>query len=435
MLDILTMEVVLRASIFMFSKNLLLPTFLFFFTLFFPIRVSAALWINEIYPAPVSGDEEWVELYNDQPLSVDISTLTLTDATNKIITFSDKIIKPFGYTIATSAAVLNNSGPETVSLKDLLSNIIDSVTYTDTFTSTKSYIRCPDGGNTFFVSTIITREYTNSGACDILLAPTPTATPTATPTPTNTPTPTVTPTPTLAPVSYNNIYISEVMIDPDDDQDEWIEIYNDNEYTVTLTDWYIDDTADSGSSPRKFTLTIGSKSYGVVDITSSVFNNSGDTVRILDASNSQKDSYEYTDSSKGKSQGRMSLPAGSFCEQEPTKGSVNAACITQSETTSSASSSNSISSTKKLKSTPLSTLNPDYKPVLYPQQSSTKKIVAPPKTSIGLNKNGDVLGASDTIVKGESTSSELAVSRSLAFAACSYAVLLLVWIIVKQQIV
>ncbi len=426
------MEAELRVFISMFSNKLYLIVFFSLFTLLFPVRTYATLWINEIYPAPTTGDEEWVELYNDQPLSVDISTYTLTDATNKKITLADKIIKPFGYAIATSSAVLNNSGPETINLKDLLGNILDAITYTDTFSSSKSYVRCPDGGDVFFVTTIITREYTNSGACDILLAPTPTATPTitSTPTTTSTPTPTLTPTPSYS-LSYNNIYLSEVMIDPDEDQNEWVEIYNDNEYVVTLTDWYIDDTADSGSSPRKFTLTIESKSYGAIDLTSSVFNNSGDTVRILDASSNQKDAYEYTDSSKGKSQGRASQPTGAFCEQEPTKGTINSVCVSQNETNT-PTSSNSVSSAKKLKSTSLSV----SKPVVLgnPQQSSVKKIVAPPKTSIELNKNGEILGASDTVVKGQSKPSELAISRSLAFAAFSYSILLIVWIIVKKQI-
>jgi hypothetical protein len=79
----------------------------------------------------------------------------------------------------------------------------------------------------------------------------PTNFPTQNSSPTNTPIPT--------PISYQNIYLSEVYPNPQTGENEWVEIYNDNDFIVNLNNWYIDDIEDGGSSPKKFSLTIQPK--------------------------------------------------------------------------------------------------------------------------------------------------------------------------------
>jgi len=151
-------------------------------------------------------------------------------------------------------------------------------------------------------------------------------------TPSPTPEPTSTPTPTAVLISYNNIFLSEIMVNPDTDQKEWVEIYNNNDFSVNLTNWYVDDLENSGSSPKSFSLTLPTKSYGVIELSSSIFNNDADTVRLLDFNKQEKDSFEYADSEKTKTWGRINPDSDNFCLQEPSLGTVNNSCIIDSPT-------------------------------------------------------------------------------------------------------
>ncbi len=146
-------------------------------------------------------------------------------------------------------------------------------------------------------------------------------------TPSPTPEPTSTPTPTTILISYDNIFLSEIMVNPDTNQKECVEIYNNNDFSVNLTNWYVDDLENSGSSPKSFSLTLPAKSYGVIELSSSIFNNDADIVRLLDFNKQEKDSFEYAESEKTKTWGRINLDSDDFCLQEPSSGTVNNSCI------------------------------------------------------------------------------------------------------------
>jgi hypothetical protein len=175
-------------------KKIITQLLSYLITLFLVRNVSASLKINEIYPAPEAGEFEWVEIYNDEDKTIDITGYYLTDATQKAshrLLFDTGSIAAFGFVIATaSSGVLNNSDGDTVILKNAAGETVESVAYTGTYTFEKSYFRCLNGGTNWFTSTNITKNASNETACGAL-----TPTPTATPTPTSTPTPTLTPTP------------------------------------------------------------------------------------------------------------------------------------------------------------------------------------------------------------------------------------------------
>lgn len=158
----------------------------------------------------------------------------------------------------------------------------------------------------------------------------PTTTPSATPQPSQipqiSPTLTITPNPTPTPISFNDIFISEVMIDPPTDENEWIELYNNNDFDVDLANWFIDDLEDAGSNPKSFSLNIKTHSYASIDLTSSIFNNDSDSIRLLDFNKNQKDILIYSKSEKGKSLARNDQANSSFCIQEPTKNQPNNIC-------------------------------------------------------------------------------------------------------------
>lgn len=293
--------------------------------IFFLMNVSstfAAVRINEIYPAAASGESEWVELYNDGDQAIDISGYVVTDLIGTKLSLQNSSLGPFGYGLATSNNVLNNSGPETVNVKDNNNNLIDSVRYLGTFTSEKTYVRCPDGKGDWFILGLKTKQDSNYQAC-LALSPTSIQPTNTTSPPTQTQSTSV---PTI-PTTYSNIYLSEAYVFPQGDDHEWIELYNGNDYALTLTDWYIDDVDGSGASPRIFTLSLSPKSYGVFDLGSSVFNNDGDTVRLLDAQKNQKDSFSYSGGQADYSIGRVAVEGGSVCLQKPTRGGQNSSCI------------------------------------------------------------------------------------------------------------
>ena len=147
-------------------------------------------------------------------------------------------------------------------------------------------------------------------------------------TPTSSPNPTDGAEPTSKPQeSYAKVYISEAMVYPQTSESEWIELYNDNDFSVDLTNWYIDDIENGGSLPKILNINIEPKSYAVFNLTSSMFNNNGDAVRLLDFNKNFKDGFEYSDGTQGKSWGRTSFENDNFCLQEPTKNLKNSSCL------------------------------------------------------------------------------------------------------------
>lgn len=204
--------------------------------------------------------------------------------------------------------------------------------------------------------------------------PTPTPTPTSTPQPTPritaeqpSPTPTSFPSPipsssspALSFISYDNIYLSEVMVYPQIGEKEWVEIYNDNDYPVFLKNWYLDDLENAGSSPKSFSLEIAGKDYAVLELSSSMFNNDGDNIRLLDFNKILKDSFEYNIGEKGKTFGRVSFDNDEFCLQEPSKGFINNPCLNPTNTP-----------TSKLENT----LTPSKTPIPSKTPTPTKAII------------------------------------------------------------
>lgn len=120
---------------------------------------------------------------------------------------------------------------------------------------------------------------------------------------TSSPTPTVTqgstqspppsPTPPPTPLVENTVVLSEIMACPTADS-EWVELYNASEtQAVSLDGWKLKDS--SSSSGLTLSGQISPKSYFVHSLNSSVFNNSGDAVKLINAQGTEVDTMSYTD--------------------------------------------------------------------------------------------------------------------------------------------
>ncbi len=181
---------------------------------------------------------------------------------------------------------------------------------------------------------------------------TPTPSPTTTPTPSSTPTFTPSPTPTQSSsgTPIQEIYISEFLPQPETGETEWIELYNAYATEVTLTNWYLDDTTDAGSSPRSFSLTIPAKGYKIVRLSSSMLNNADDVARLLNNSKTQIDAVEYSESERGLSIGWSEVLGATYCSQEKTPDAPNAGCTHADRDVMTSSTSQAL---KPLSPTPL----------------------------------------------------------------------------------
>ncbi|MFN4212353.1 MAG: lamin tail domain-containing protein [Microgenomates group bacterium] len=395
--------------------------------------VAAGVKINEIYPAPPTGGYEWIELYNDENYQINIEGLILSDLAGNKIKINETVIPPLGFVTANSSSILNNNG-DTIFLKNNLDEIIEIATYSGNFDSSKTYAKCPNGNGSWFILNQPTKNASNEIAC-LSLTPTPIISPTEifnlspTPNPTATPTPVETPNPTPEPtlISYDNIYLSEVMVYPPSGENEWVEIYNGNDFPVSLVNWYLDDLENAGSSPKIFSLEIGAKSYGVFELSSSMFNNSGDSVRLLDFNKFQKDSFEYPNATQGKTYGRVSFDSDDFCLQEASRNLPNNICLNPTITaTPKSTPSPTPSSTPS--PTPFPTPRPTKKPPPITPFTQTPKIDNISKTAI-VSQNitqGEVLSATSQNKKQNQP-----LINSLSFLSFSYSIATIFSIVLK----
>lgn len=329
--------------------------------LLFPFKIFAEskLLINEFLIDP---QPQGVEIINTGLGSIDISNWYIDDIggatyftipSNTIIVPNSCLIFSGDFNLNKSSAdmirLFNNYAPPTSSD----SVLIDFYSYKNSPGASISYFRLPDGSNNWTTGSANLGKFNQTNISCIYLSPTTTPQPTAdrpldeTPTPSPSPNinnnPTITPTiiiyptptspadesPTImiTPTLYDHIYISEIMVNPQSGQNEWVELYNDNDFQVTLLNWYIDDIENGGSSPKSFSLSIDPKSYVVFDLTINMFNNDHDSVRLLNYNKNIVDSAEYIDSQQGKTFGRNSIDSDELCLQDPSKGLSNSICI------------------------------------------------------------------------------------------------------------
>lgn len=307
-----------------------LPAVLIFFLVFFRYGVIAQqkVFVNEflIEPTPQS-----VEIINIGSESADISNWYIDDsggATYFTIP-QGSVLYPNSCAVFTGDFNFNKSSADTIRLFDgaapptsTSARLIDSFSYKSSSGSGVTFFRLPDGGGNWTTGSATLGNYNTTNQSCII-----TPSPTLTPLPTQIPTPITEPTPSPTPMSYDGIYISEAYVYPQSGEHEWIEFYNDNEFSVTLIGWFVDDQEDTGSSPKAFAMDIPAKGYAVFELSSSMFNNNGDSVRLLDFNKNLKDSFEYGLAAKGKSFGRMRLDDDIFCQEEPSKGIKNNDCI------------------------------------------------------------------------------------------------------------
>lgn len=131
--------------------------FVALFSLFgFAGKAHAEIRMSEIYPAPASG-YEWVELCNDSPQPISLTSYTIVDSTGKSIFVPTITLEPQQYVLATSSGVLNNGGDTVHLRKNGLG--IESTTYSTSLTALESLISC---AGIWSITTDITPGFQNT---------------------------------------------------------------------------------------------------------------------------------------------------------------------------------------------------------------------------------------------------------------------------------
>lgn len=99
------------------------------------------------------------------------------------------------------------------------------------------------------------------------------------------------------------LVITEIVSDPEEGQNEWIELFNATSEMVDLTDWSV---ADAAEKHTKLEGTVDANGYFVVESPKGKLNNDGDSVYLYDPAGNLIDSMSYgteelDDPSKGES--------------------------------------------------------------------------------------------------------------------------------------
>lgn len=181
-------------------KNLFLVLFLLIFFFTFPGKAFAALYINEFSS---NSSPEWIEIYNSDSASVDLSNYIIRDSTDSHkIDLTGSIAGNGFATFEFSGSVLNNDGDKIrllVKNEGGVENSVSEVVYgvpgdVKAPASDQTAGRNPDGTSNWVLFSASSRNSSNNSSA---VVPTPTSAPTDTPSPSKTPTPTQTPTPGL----------------------------------------------------------------------------------------------------------------------------------------------------------------------------------------------------------------------------------------------
>lgn len=426
--------------------------------------------INEFLIDP---QPQQVEILNTSSQNIDISNWYLDDnggttygtIPQNTILYSNSCYVYIGDLNLNKSSIdivrlFNSTAPPTSSNAAL----IDSHSYKSSPGTGIGYNRFPDGQN-IWISTAssIGKFNSNHQPCITTPTATPTAIPTVTPTPTikptelPTPTPTIfstpttmeqssnetvsiTPSPTPSPTTtitpipevINNIYISEVMVHPKSDDKEWVEVFNDNDFDVSLYNWYIDDLENAGSLPKRFTIFSPSKSYSVIELSSPIFNDAGDEIRLLDQNKNLKDGFEYSSSIEDSSYGRITFDSSEFCLQTSSKGNPNNPCISPTSSTKSVSSSSLSPSptTQQIKQLSPTTAIHNKSQSISPSTNIKNNVYKQAQT-ITSNKGGEILGASTHVDSPFFNKKNIMFTSFISFF---YSILTIVYVSIKMKL-
>lgn len=132
---------------------------------------TIGVFLNEFMPNPsgVEDGAEWVELVNLSGSTVDLTNWKIEDAapTPNVINIGSESILTGDYNLYFfSSASLNNSGGDTLFLKNDSGVVVDSIAYAGSpFPEDSTFGRSVDGAGIWKVCTVSSQDTSNNGVC------------------------------------------------------------------------------------------------------------------------------------------------------------------------------------------------------------------------------------------------------------------------------
>ena len=260
--------------------------------------------LNEFVSDPVLDEKEWVEIYNSLTSTIDLKDWKLQEgvkdstSTKKIVSL-DNILEPNSFlVISWNSSVLNNSGDRIV-LVDDSKNIVDEVRYGDWIDPDDKDVNdnAPATSDPNAVARIVDGQNIGNNKNDFAI--------TSQPTPGE---PNIIKVIENVPVSsgggggnssvetpnkiYNprDIVINELVSDPSDGEEEFIELFNNTSEIIDLTNWKV---ADGSETETALAEEIDPKGFYVIEKPKGNLNNAGDLVLLTDPSGKEIDKVVY----------------------------------------------------------------------------------------------------------------------------------------------
>lgn len=235
---------------------------------------TTSVVISEVYPATLSDESEWIELYNPTNAPIDISDWSLNDSLSVPSTINiieSEVLDPYSFfVIELTAPKLNNDGDKVV-LKSADGVFVDEIQYTNA-ESGKSIAKL------FVDSVAISDQITSQTPSKGLINDTQEAETTPSPTPT----------PSQTPIPYPFISIEAVNGCSNEDNKESATISTTANEIVLLDNWYFIDEQDNKISLDGYKL----NTQETIEFNKHILNNSGDTIKLFNPRNEQVSSLE-----------------------------------------------------------------------------------------------------------------------------------------------
>ena len=253
------------------------------------------LIINEFVSNPISGENEWIEIYNFSTSSIDLNNWTLSDGVGIIASPTSTIGPSDFFVIELRSSKLNNGG-DIIILKNINEEIIDQVSYGN-WDDGDTSDNAPQTDDPNSVARIIDGQDTNNdkndfaetssstkGFGNLIIAP---ISEVSAPSSGGGGGTIVIPS-----VTYNlgDIVISELVSDPTDNEEEFVEIYNTTLKTINLNNWWLEDGSETKTS---LSGSISSKGFFVITKPKGNLNNAGDIVVLFSSDEKEIDKVTY----------------------------------------------------------------------------------------------------------------------------------------------
>lgn len=265
----------------------------------FAQAISAQVIISEVYPAPTTGETEWVELYNASSSSASLAGWQLEDqltTPSLLKQWTTETLPALSFLVVELASAKLNNSADGVTLKDAVGNIVNTMSYANSETGKSWSLIGSESGTESWVLGTTTRGITNP-----VPSPSPSLSPS--PSPLSTPTPSASPQPSPSPslISYPTTALSltEIYPCPLTNELEWLKIFNSSPQLVELNGWKL---KDSTATIFTFTTeTIPAQGSLVTQLPVAKLNNTGDSLTLEAPNGSIAFEENYSNCIKGQS--------------------------------------------------------------------------------------------------------------------------------------